>query len=103
MIQTLFYHILRFFLLQLYYKNKGNIMKKEFSKEELESMIQAKNLKIMLVAEVSTKTMGFYKIVVKDEEELQRDLKLYDLTLDDTEYMLLTDKEIKHIQQKDYV
>lgn len=78
-------------------------MKKEFSKEELEVMIQAKDLKIMLVADVFTKTMGSYKIVVNDDEELQKDLKLYDLTLDDTEYMLLTNKEIKHIQQKGYI
>lgn len=78
-------------------------MKKEFTKEELVCMITDKGLKIMLVANASTKTMGSYTIVVDDEAALEEEMKLYNLKIEDREYMLLSDTEIKHIQQKGYL
>jgi len=72
---------------------------KTFTKEELEALIKDKDLKISLIANVSTKQMGDYLMVVQSEETLESELQLYGVSLIDTEYMLLSDEEISYIQK----
>ena len=77
---------------------------KDFSKEELLSLIQDRGLKITKVLDVTQS--GFaspYKKVVYSEEQLQKDIELFDLTVCGTEYLLLTDEEIKHIEKEGYL
>lgn len=74
----------------------------EFSKEELIEMIKERDLKIVLVVDVVQKDFlkSPYKIVASTEEELEKDISLYDLTIECKTKMLLTDSEIKHISKK---
>lgn len=73
------------------------------AKEDLQKMFEDGGFEITLVAQVSTKTMGSYTIVVSDEDELKDKLKLFDLTLISSEYMLLTEDEIKQILKDGYL
>ena len=73
------------------------------AKEDLQKMIEDSGFEITLVAQVSTKNMGTYTIVVSDEDELNDELKLFDLTLISSEYMLLTEEEIKYIKKNGYL
>lgn len=75
----------------------------QFSKEDLQKMFEDRGLEITLVAQVSTKTMGSYTIAVSDEDELQDELKLFDLDIITSEYMLLTEEEIKQIKRRGYL
>ncbi len=75
----------------------------QFTKEDLQKMIEDRGFEITLVAQVSTKNMGSYTIAVSDEDELNDELKLFDLTLISSEYMLLTEEEIKQIKKRGYL
>ena len=77
---------------------------KDFKKEELIELIQERGLKITEVLDV-TQT-GFtspYKYVVHSQEQLQKDIELFNLTICGQEYLLLTDKEIEHIEKEGYL
>lgn len=77
---------------------------KQFTNEELIRMINEKGLKITRVLDVQMK--GFetpYKYVMHSEEQLAFDIKLYNLTVLGSEYMLLTDEEIEHIEKEGYI
>lgn len=77
---------------------------KDFSKEELLELIQERGLKIMEVLDV--KQTGFtspYKYIVHSQEQLQKDIELFNLTICGQEYFLLTDVEIKHIEKEGYL
>lgn len=79
-------------------------IKKDFSNEELLTMIQNKDLKITLVVEV--KQEGFnnsYKRTVESIEELNNDIELFKLTIVNQQYLLLSDTEIAHINKEGYI
>ena len=71
---------------------------KFFTKDELLQMIHDRCLQIVLVHTVLQK--GFtetYKLITED---IENDIRLFDLKVMDREYMLLTSDEIKYIHKE---
>lgn len=71
----------------------------ELSKEELIELIKDIDLKLVKVLDVRQSEMGTYKSVYNSKEELENDIKIFDLTVESEEYKLLYDDEIAYIHK----
>lgn len=76
---------------------------KTFTAEELLKMIQEKDLKIVLVSEVSQDELpGSYLVANFTEEDLKSDTELYGFNVLSTTYELMSDDEISFINKNGY-
>lgn len=66
---------------------------KDFTTEELLEMINQRGLKPVMIVTVKQENFEPYKVPYTNMEEFEEDKRIFNLTLIDTEYMLLTDKE----------
>lgn len=66
---------------------------KEFSTEELLEMIKQRGLKPVMIMTVKQENFEPYKVPYSTIEEFEEDKRIFNLTLIDTEYVLLTDSE----------
>lgn len=66
---------------------------KEFSTEELLEMIKQRGLNPVMIVTVKQENFEPYKVPYRTIEEFEEDKRIFNLTLLDTEYMLLTDEE----------
>ena len=76
---------------------------KEFTTEELLEMIKDRGLKPVIVMTVKQENFEPYKKPYSSMDEFEKDKKIFNLTLLDTEYMLLTDEEEKFCIRKGYL
>ena len=72
----------------------------ELSKEELIELIIDKDLKLVKVLDVKQGDMGTYKAIYNSTKELEEDIRIFGLTIEDEEYKLLDDEEIKYIYKE---
>lgn len=63
------------------------------STEQLLDLIKDRGMKPVMVMTVKQENFSPYKVPYSSIEEFEQDKKLFNLTLIDTEYMLLTDEE----------
>lgn len=66
---------------------------KEFTTEELLEMITNRRLKPVMIVTVKQESFEPYKVPYTNMEEFLEDKRIFNLTLLDTEYVLLTDEE----------
>lgn len=66
---------------------------KEFRTEELLEMIKQRGLKPVMIMTVKQENFEPYKVPYTSMGEFEKDKRNFNLTLLDTEYMLLTDEE----------
>lgn len=73
---------------------------KDLSKKELIELIKDRDLKLVKVLDVKHGNTGAYKSIYSSTEELKKDIKIFGLTIEDEEYKLLDDEEIKYIYKE---
>ena len=66
---------------------------KDFTTKELLEMINQRGLKPYIVLTVKQENFEPYKVPYTNIEEFEEDKRIFNLTLIDTEYMLLTNDE----------
>jgi len=76
---------------------------KEFSTEELLEMVKQRGLKPVMIMTVKQENFEPYKVPYSTMEEFEEDKRIFNLTLLDTEYMLLTDEEEKFCIRNGYL
>ena len=76
---------------------------KEFAAEELLEMIKDRGLKPIIIATVKQENFEPYKVPYTSMGEFEEDKRIFNLTLIDTEYMLLTDEEEKFCIRKGHL
>ena len=72
----------------------------DLSKEELIELIKDRDLKLVKVLDVKQGEMGMYKSIYESTEELKEGFRIFNLTIEDEEYKLLDDEEIKYIYKE---
>ena len=66
---------------------------KEFTNDELLEMIKHRGLKPVMVVTVKQESFDPYKVPYSSIEEFEEDKRIFNLTLINTEYILVTDEE----------
>lgn len=76
---------------------------KEFTTEELLKMISQRGLKPVMVMTVKQENFDPYKIPYTNMEEFEEDKRIFNFTLINTEYVLLTDEEERKCNKDGYL
>lgn len=76
---------------------------KEFTTEELLEMINDRGLKPVMIMTVKQENFEPYKVPYSSMEEFEEDKRIFNLTLINTEYMLLTDEEERKCSKDGYL
>lgn len=76
---------------------------KEFTTEELLEMINQRGLKPVMIMTVKQKNSDTYRVPYAKLEEFEEDKRFFNLTLLDTEYVLLTDEEERTFIKEGYL
>jgi hypothetical protein len=66
---------------------------KEFTTDELLEMIKQRGLKPVMIMTVKQENFEPYKVPYSTIEEFEEDKRIFNLTLINTEYILVTDEE----------
>ncbi len=66
---------------------------KEFTTDELLEMIKQRGLKPVMIMTVKQEKFEPYKVPYSTIEEFEEDKRIFNLTLINTEYILVTDEE----------
>lgn len=66
---------------------------KEFTTDELLEMIKQRGLKPVMIITVKQENFEPYKVPYSTIEEFEEDKRIFNLTLINTEYILVTDEE----------